>query len=167
MARTLNIIFLLSCLFCATAAFMAPLSSASRQASSRTAVWGTRDNVVMMPATLEREAVKIGGPATLERPETQQKERVQDPVKERKSTGGEAWEVRIYNDGLNTREHVARSLVQVTGMSEVTAYQTMMQAHQNGIAAVGRWCYEVAEMYHGALQTNGIVCDLVEVEEDN
>jgi ATP-dependent Clp protease adapter protein ClpS len=119
-----------------------------------------------MTATLEREAVKIGGPATLERPQTQEKERVQEPVKEGKSTGGEAWEVRIYNDGLNTREHVARSLVTVTGMAEITAYQTMMQAHQNGIAAVGRWCYEVAEMYHDALQTNGIVCDLVQVEED-
>jgi ATP-dependent Clp protease adapter protein ClpS len=146
---------------------MAPLSPASRQASSTTAVWGTRDAIVMMPGTLEREAVKIGGPATLERPETQDKQRVQEPVKERKSTGGEAWEVRIYNDGLNTREHVARSLVQVTGMSERTAYQTMMQAHQNGIAAVGRWCYEVAEMYHDALQTNGIVCDIVPVDEDH
>jgi len=80
--------------------------------------------------------------------------------------GSEAWEVRIYNDGLNTREHVARSLVQVTGLSELQAYQTMMQAHQNGIAAVGRWVYEVAEMYHDALKKKGIVCDIIPVDEE-
>ena len=61
---------------------------------------------------------------------------------------------------------MARSLVQVTGMSEVSAYQTMMQAHQNGIAVVGRWAYEVAEMYYERLRKNGIVCDIVPVDED-
>lgn len=126
-----------------------------------------RDTVTMLPAvTIEREAVKVGGPAVLDRPETQRRERVDEPVKERKGMGSEAWEVRIYNDGMNTREHVARSLVQVTGMSEMVAYQTMMQAHQNGIAVVGRWVYEVAEMYHDALKKNGIVCDIVPVEEE-
>eukprot|EP00552_Chaetoceros_brevis_P004810 CAMPEP_0197735586 /NCGR_PEP_ID=MMETSP1435-20131217/860_1 /TAXON_ID=426625 /ORGANISM="Chaetoceros brevis, Strain CCMP164" /LENGTH=44 /DNA_ID= /DNA_START= /DNA_END= /DNA_ORIENTATION= len=43
----------------------------------------------------------------------------------------------------------------------------MMQAHQNGIAVVGVFVYEVAEMYHGELKKNGIVCDLVPVEEEN
>lgn len=117
----------------------------------------------MMPATIEKEQIKTGGPAVLDRPATQKH---REPTKERKGMGHEAWEVRIYNDGLNTREHVARSLVQVTGMSEVSAYQTMMQAHQNGIASVGRFVYEVAEMYHDALRKNGIVCDIVPVEEE-
>jgi hypothetical protein len=44
----------------------------------------------------------------------------------------------VYNALLNiqrmssiskTREHVSRSLVQVTGLSEYQAYQTMMRAH--------------------------------------
>jgi ATP-dependent Clp protease adaptor protein ClpS len=122
-----------------------------------------RDAPIMMAGLLEKEGT---GPAILDRPEISRQERAEDPVKERKGLGSEAWEVRIYNDGLNTREHVARSLVQVTGMSEMGAYQTMMQAHQNGIAVVGRWVYEVAEMYHDALKTNGIVCDLVPVEEE-
>mmetsp|Transcript_13963 Transcript_13963/g.30543 ORF Transcript_13963/g.30543 Transcript_13963/m.30543 type:complete len:198 (-) Transcript_13963:449-1042(-) len=125
-----------------------------------------RDALVMMPATIiEREAIKVGGtgPSVVER----QRQRTDDPVRERHRQGNEAWEVRIYNDGLNTREHVARSLVQVTGMSEMTAYQTMMQAHQNGIAVVGRWPYEVAEMYHDALKKNGIICDLVPVDEES
>ena len=90
----------------------------------------------------------------------------EEPTRDRRQQGNEAWEVRIYNDGLNTREHVARSLVQVTGLSEITAYQTMMQAHQNGIAVVGRWVFEIAEMFHDELKRNGIVCDLVPVDED-
>lgn len=115
-----------------------------------------------MPATIEKESVVITGrPTVLDRPN-----RVDDPVQQRRGQGHQAWEVRIYNDGLNTREHVARSLVQVTGMSEILAYQTMMQAHQNGMAVVGRWVYEVAEMYHEALKKDGIICDLVPVEEE-
>ena len=123
--------------------------------------------------TLEREATTLrpNGPSVLERPAIErlrhdhEVERV--PSKqERHGQGSEAWEVRIYNDGLNTREHVARSLVQVTGLSELQAYQTMMQAHQNGMAAVGRWVYEVAEMYHDALKKKGIVCDIIPVEEE-
>ena len=124
------------------------------------------------PPTRETQLDKQkGGPAILERPPAvierkQQQQQDPVPVKERKGMGSEAWEVRIYNDGLNTREHVARSLVQVTGLSELQAYQTMMQAHQNGIAAVGRWVYEVAEMYHDALKKKGIVCDIIPVDEE-
>lgn len=104
-----------------------------------------------------------GSPAVLDRPTV---EKSKSPEKERKHTGSEAWEVRIYNDGKNTREFVARCLVQIVGHSEHTAYTVMMQAHQNGIAVVGRYVYEVAEMYYGELKKNGIVCDLVPVEED-
>jgi ATP-dependent Clp protease adaptor protein ClpS len=131
-----------------------------------TTLWGIstlqRDSVVMMPASLEKESIKTTRGAVLERPQ----ERVEEPTKQKKRMGSEAWEVRIYNDGLNTREHVARSLVQVTGMSESVAYQTMMQAHQNGIAVVGRWVYEVAEMYHDSLKDKGIICDIIPVDED-
>lgn len=118
----------------------------------------TTTSLSMSAATVE----KVGaGPAVLDRPVVEE-----TPVEERRRMGSEAWEVRIYNDRMNTREHVARALVQVTGMSEMGAYQTMMQAHQNGIAVVGRWVYEIAEMYHDALKKNGIVCDIVPVEEE-
>lgn len=110
-------------------------------------------------------SLQSAGPAVLDRPVVE-RAREAAPVKERKGMGNESWEVRIYNDGLNTREHVARSLVQVTGLSELQAYQTMMQAHQNGIAVVGRWVYEVAEMFHDALKKKGIVCDIVPVGGD-
>lgn len=78
----------------------------------------------------------------------------------------EHWEVRLYNDGLNTREHVSRSLVQVTGLSEFQAYQTMMQAHEKGMAVVGRYFYEIAEMFQDALKREGIICDIVPVGSD-
>ena len=126
-----------------------------------------RDDVVMMPATLDKPTANPGtaGPAVLDRPEVE-KNKAKDPSKEKKRTGSDSWEVRIYNDGKNTREFVARCLVQIVAKSEIEAYQTMMQAHQNGIAVVGTYVYEVAEMYHGALKKNGIVCDLVPVEEE-
>ena len=153
-------VLLISLLLAATSAFM-PLNH--RASVSTTRLNGAS---VMMsgPAILEREAVRTSGPAVLERPEVADRT-TKDPTKEKRRQGNEAWEVRIYNDGLNTREHVARSLVQVTGMSELIAYQTMMQAHQNGIAVVGRWVFEVAEMYHDELKRNGIVCDIIPVDE--
>eukprot|EP00566_Odontella_aurita_P025748 CAMPEP_0113553296 /NCGR_PEP_ID=MMETSP0015_2-20120614/15536_1 /TAXON_ID=2838 /ORGANISM="Odontella" /LENGTH=121 /DNA_ID=CAMNT_0000454353 /DNA_START=438 /DNA_END=803 /DNA_ORIENTATION=+ /assembly_acc=CAM_ASM_000160 len=120
-----------------------------------------------MPATIERAPVKTGGggPAVLDRPKVEERQS-KSPEKERENVGNEAWEVRIYNDGMNTREFVARCLVQIVGLTEMTAYQTMMDAHQNGIAVVGRYVYERAEMYHEALKKNGIICDLVPVDED-
>ena len=145
-----------------------PSPYATATASSR-----DRDALTMMPATLDRPAVKTGGgggPAVLDRPAAPTKKRSskaqKSPTKERKSVGSEAWEVRIYNDGVNTREFVARCLVQVAGLSEMAAYQTMMTAHHNGLAVVGRYPYERAEMYHEALKTNGILCDLVEVDSE-
>lgn len=149
-------------LLAATSAFM-PVSHKPSVSSTR--VWGT--SVTMSgPAVLEKESVGAAGPAVLERPEVAERTD-KEPTKDRKQQGSEGWEVRIYNDGLNTREHVARSLVQVTGMSELVAYQTMMQAHQNGIAVVGRWVFEVAEMYHDELKRNGIVCDIIPVDESS
>ena len=136
----------------------------------------SRDDLTMMPATLDRPAVKTGGggsggPAVLDRPDaapTKQRsaEAEKAPTRERQSVGSESWEVRIYNDGVNTREFVARCLVQVAGLSEMAAYQTMMQAHHNGLAVVGRYPYERAEMYHEQLKTNGILNDMVEVDSE-
>lgn len=129
----------------------------------------TSSSSLHMSTVLDKPKVNpgtsTGSPAVLDRP-TVDKSKAKSPAKERKNTGSEAWEIRIYNDGKNTREFVARCLVQIVAHTEHTAYTVMMQAHQNGIAVVGRYVYEVAEMYYGALKKNGIVCDLVPVEED-
>lgn len=77
-----------------------------------------RDDVLMMPATLDKEKVNVGGaPAVLDRPVVEKKQ-AKSPAKERKSTGSEAWEVSIYNDGSNTREFVASCLVQIVGVND-------------------------------------------------
>lgn len=90
-----------------------------------------------------------------------EKKRIEDIISERKHSGSEAWKVRIYNDGMNTREFVAKCLVQITSLTENAAYDTMMLAHQNGIAVVGKYAFEIAEMYHSGLTDQGIVSDLV------
>jgi len=119
--------------------------------------------------TIERKTtgIVVGSAVILDRPTTERRNRVDDPVKERQNEGGgEAWELRMYNDGTNTREHIARSLVQITGMTEITAYRTMIQADQNGVACVGRFCFEIAEMYNEGLHTQGIISDIIAVDEE-
>ena len=105
----------------------------------------------------------FSGPSILDRPTTT-KESTVTKKEQQHQRYNETWEVRLYNDGLNTREHVSRSLVQVTGLSEYQAYHTMMQAHQNGMAVVGQYYYEIAEMFHDALKLEGIICDIIPVE---
>jgi ATP-dependent Clp protease adapter protein ClpS len=74
------------------------------------------------------------------------------------------WEILIYDDQANTREKVARVLVQVTGRSETEAFRTMNQAHKTGVATVGtKLRFEVAEAYNEGLRTNGILSEIVPV----
>jgi len=166
----MNTAFVILMFVAMVAAFTLP-SKSLPQRSSRTslfAVVSRGEPLVMMPAILEKDTVRTGGttgPAVLDRPQTE-KRRQNYSRKENSHLGDETWEVRIYNDGMNTREHVARALVQITGLSEFSAYQTMMQAHQNGIAAVGRWRFEIAEMYNDGLRQNGIISDIVPVDEE-
>lgn len=167
MFRLLQLIaFLLAIV--ATSSF-SPIAAPSSSRVNSNSAWGTtrQQSPVILNAVIEKEApLKTPGPAVLE-PETDSDGSRAGATEKREKKGNQGWEVRIYNDGLNTREHVARSLVQITGMSENGAYTTMMTAHQNGIAVVGRWVYEIAEMYHEALRKQGIVCDLVPVEEES
>lgn len=118
--------------------------------------------VSMSTKTLEREVVI---PSTVDYP--RQKKKSNSKASRISGAGSSKWEVRIYNDKLNTREHVARCLVQFAGLSESMAYQTMMKAHHNGMAVVGRWVFEQAEIYHDGLKENGIICDLVPVNEND
>jgi ATP-dependent Clp protease adapter protein ClpS len=182
MSASVRFLFCLALLLHGAAdAFVAPTQNRRSNGAAGAGIWGKsrscsrqslRTVAIPIVSRMYRTALAASsGPAILDRPAVEvqriSREQVAEPVKERKGLGdGEAWEVRIYNDGLNTREHVARSLVQVTGLSELQAYQTMMHAHYNGIAVVGRWVYEIAEMFHDALKKKGIVCDLVPVGDE-
>eukprot|EP00980_Cylindrotheca_fusiformis_P003333 scaffold746_cov123-Cylindrotheca_fusiformis.AAC.21 len=110
------------------------------------------------------------GPAVLDRPETVEKvdEKVgKDDATERdprNDSGG--WEIRLFNDPFNKREFVARCLSTICGKSDSESYQIMMEAHSNGMGVVGRYMFEIAELYHGSLQENGLMVDMVPVEEE-
>jgi ATP-dependent Clp protease adapter protein ClpS len=136
----------------------------------RNLFWGTHNvGGDLSLSTLTSLAAVLSGPSILDRPTTTKESSVTEErrvtdKRQQHQRSDETWEVRLYNDGLNTREHVSRSLVQVTGLSEYQAYHTMMQAHHNGMAVVGQYYYEIAEMFHDALKLEGIICDIVPVE---
>jgi len=76
------------------------------------------------------------------------------------------WELKIYNDKVNTREIVAHSLVKViTELSESVAYQTMQQSHTTGSSIVGTYHFEMAEMYNEGLRNKGILSEISPVQQ--
>jgi len=74
------------------------------------------------------------------------------------------WELKIYNDKVNTREIVAHSLVKViTELSESVAFQTMQQSHKTGSSIVGTYHFEMAEMYNEGLRNKGILSEITPI----
>ena len=112
-------------------------------------------------------SVFMAGPAVLDKPETVKEKKVtKDSEKESNSSKSKGWAVRLYNDPMNKREFVARCLTEICSLSDGTAYQCMMQAHQFGIAVVGTYHLEMAEMYRDQLSEQGLLIDMVEVEDE-
>jgi ATP-dependent Clp protease adapter protein ClpS len=108
------------------------------------------------------------GPATIDAPTKEKVKKDVKKVSEKKSTnkkrGGFA--VRLFNDPMNKREFVAMCLCQIAGLSDGQAYSVMMAAHTNGLAVIGRYDFERAELYRNSLVEQGLLCDIVEVDED-
>ena len=74
------------------------------------------------------------------------------------------WELKIYNDKVNTREIVAHALIKViTELSESVAFQTMQQSHQTGSSIVGTYHFEMAEMYNEGLRHKGLISEITPV----
>ena len=100
------------------------------------------------------------GPAVLEPPtkeKTEEKVEKKEDNKESASNykrGG--WAVRLFNDPFNKREFVSMVLCKICGLTDGQSYQVMMQAHQNGVAVVGRYDFERAELFKTALVENGL-----------
>lgn len=69
------------------------------------------------------------------------------------------FKVLLFNDNGNTREYVSRSLVQVVGLPEATAYHIMQQANDNGMAQVGIWHQEMADAYSTSLKERGLIAE--------
>jgi ATP-dependent Clp protease adaptor protein ClpS len=122
--------------------------------------------------TLSAKARIYAGPATLEPPPVEEKviEKVEkkneESVESKHSYKRGGWAVRLFNDPMNKREFVALCLSKIVGLSDGQAYQVMMQAHKNGVAVVGRFDLERAELYKTALNDNGLTCDMVPVDDE-
>jgi ATP-dependent Clp protease adapter protein ClpS len=116
--------------------------------------------------TSMKAALIDGGPATM-----LDNSNVKEHLNKKKSKENmdeddddEKWELRIYDDKANTREKVARVLVEVTGSSESDAFKTMTNAHKTGVATVGnKLCFEIAEMYNDGLRMQGLLSEIVPV----
>lgn len=75
------------------------------------------------------------------------------------------WEVKVYNDNINTHEWVARCLVMVVAQTEWQAYQTTKLAHQQGEACLGIWEQELAQRFVEGLSQQGLVVDMFPVND--
>eukprot|EP00611_Tribonema_gayanum_P023240 TRINITY_DN484_c0_g1_i1.p2 TRINITY_DN484_c0_g1~~TRINITY_DN484_c0_g1_i1.p2 ORF type:complete len:259 (-),score=75.35 TRINITY_DN484_c0_g1_i1:731-1507(-) len=100
-----------------------------------------------------------GGSTVLERPAPK-------TVVERASKREDVdkFKVMLFNDSGNTREYVARALVQVTGVTESNAYEIMISAHTNGMSLVGIWHSELAELYSDQLKSRGLISEIFPVD---
>jgi len=87
-------------------------------------------------------------------------------VEDEKKSGGNGWEIQLYNDPYNHRTFVAKCLCQICGKTDTESYQIMMQAHKNGMGVVGRYHYEIAELYYGSLKEEGLTVRMVEVDDE-
>ncbi|KAG5192079.1 ATP-dependent Clp protease adaptor protein ClpS-domain-containing protein [Tribonema minus] len=126
---------------------------------ARTA-WTTPVTASMPMIEKKRQTGSGGGAAVLERPAPL----IQPGTAEDQPSPADKFKVMLFNDNGNTREYVARSLVQVIGMTESDAYDIMTMAHKNGMALVGIWNLERAEAYSDQLKTRGLVSEIFPVE---
>ena len=76
------------------------------------------------------------------------------------------WLVRLYNDPMNKREFVAKCLTEITGLGDGEAYGVMMKAHQTGIAVIGNYHRELAELHKARLSGEGLFVDMVPADDD-
>ena len=124
-----------------------PLSRPSTPASGFSKSW--------LPSTVVDEPTTV----------IEKKDKVED-IKEDEKVGGEGWEIRLFNDPFNKREFVAKCLSTICGKSDGESYQIMMQAHKNGMGVIGRYMFEVAELYYKSLSESGLLVDMIPVEDE-
>jgi len=118
--------------------------------------------------TAKHMAVIDAPPAeTIEKVDTKEKTKdksKQDNKSDEKFNSGDM-EIRLYNDPYNKREFVAMCLTTVCGKTDSESFQIMMEAHNNGMGVIGRYNLERAELYHSSLKENGLLVDMVPVDE--
>ena len=63
-------------------------------------------------------------------------------------------------------EFVAKCLMEICGLDDGASFAVMMKAHQTGIAVIGNYPQEQAEMYRGRLTEEGLFVDMVPADDD-
>lgn len=53
----------------------------------------------------------------------------------------------------------------IPDFSQADAYRVMQKAHQNGMAVVGVWVFEVAEAYCDKLKQGGLIASVTEEDD--
>jgi len=167
---------------CGTIALVAAAAAAMTSTSAFTQSHYSRRSSTLLHASIGGQDEMKRGSTVLERPfnlidnpsvekhlnNNKNKSKHSSDLEEKKNMDDDEWELRLYDDKTNTREKVARVLVQVTGSSETDSFKTMMNAHKTGFARVGnKLCYEVAEMYNEGLRKQGILSEIVPVTRDD
>ena len=117
--------------------------------------------------TENRSTNLFASPGVTDKPATKEFKQVsKSSEKESTPSNSKGWAVRLYNDPMNKREFVARCLTEVCALSDGAAYQCMMKAHQFGLAVIGEYHLEMAELYKASLTEHGLMVDMVPVDDD-
>jgi len=74
------------------------------------------------------------------------------------------WKVLLHNDDVNTREHVIKSIVELTHLSEQDATLRMKEADKTGVALILVTHKERAELYKDQFQTKSLTVTIEPAE---
>ncbi|KAJ8601858.1 hypothetical protein CTAYLR_002668 [Chrysophaeum taylorii] len=130
---------------------------------------GTSAFVPLQSRTAARARSSLSSTTVPRTPLTPPKEKTGDPDSKSKTSGGggNQHQLLLFDDPVNTREYVSRVLCTKVGLGEVEAYDCMMQAHINGVAVVGVYQLETAELYCKLMKDNGLVAAVKPVNDNS
>ena len=160
MTQFLQVLFLALLSFVGVSAFSPPAARSLKHQRSSQAIRR------ITPSGCSASSLMMAGPATLEPTKTKKKKKTAEPVQDKQNQKDKGWEVRLWNDPMNKREYVARCLTEIVSLSDGSAYQVMMQAHQFGLAVIGTYHQERAELYRDSLLEHGLVVDMVPSDDE-
>ena len=105
----------------------------------------------------------VAAPAPVKK---EQKKAIDENDTDEQDDKDRGWLVRLYNDPMNKREFVARALTEICSLDDGAAYNVMMKAHQIGIAVIGNYHREMAELYKMRLTGEGLLIDMVPADDE-
>jgi ATP-dependent Clp protease adaptor protein ClpS len=82
---------------------------------------------------------------------------------DRLSSGGEVYSLILYNDEINTFDHVIRSLVEICGHDSVQAEQCALIVHLKGSCDIKLGIREVLQAMSRSLNSKGLNSQVLKV----